>query len=224
MSRLQRDLHIVQIHVHTYTQIHLYVQIRSTNTYIYIYLHRTLYIVHYTPTKYILHDISYNCTGLYQIVVYRLVLYCIVLYLYHIVLYWRVSNHSVLYCSEYCVGRSYNIQCIVLYCFVYGFNHTLCRSCRLVAASHSLRLQTLYRLHHREKQDTRLHCTAGPSKVLVRPVKCTTLDVHIVYAYNMMRNTPKHLMSFCTASYKPSALSNRQSSLSVPAFYLSTDI
>ena len=56
--------------------------------------------------------------------------------------------------------------------------------------------------------------------MLVRPVKCTTLDVHIVYAYNMMRNTPKHLMSFCTASYKPSALSNRQSSLSVPAFYL----
>ena len=77
-----------------------------------------------------------------------------------------------------------------------------------------------FRLHHREKQDTRLHCTAGPSKMLVRPVKCTTLDVHIVYAYNMMRNTPKHLMSFCTASYKPSALSNRQSSLSVPAFYL----
>ena len=128
-----------------YTQIHMYVQIHSTNTYICIYLHRTLYIVHYTPTKYILHDISYNCTGLYQIVVYRLVLYCIVLYLYHIVLYWRVSNHSVLYCSEYCVGRSYNIQCIVLYCFVYGFNHTLCRSCRLVAASYSLRLQTLSR-------------------------------------------------------------------------------
>ena len=25
----------------------------------------------------------------------------------------------------------------------------------------------------------------------------------------MLRNTPKHLMSFCTASYKPSALSNR---------------
>ena len=25
----------------------------------------------------------------------------------------------------------------------------------------------------------------------------------------MMRNTPKHLMSFCTASYKPSALFNR---------------
>ena len=152
-NTLVRTIHVhtyTQIHLYvqytyTHTQIHLYVQIRSTNTYIYIYLHRTLYTVHYTPTKYILHDISYNCTGLYQIVVYRLVLYCIVLYLYHIVLYWRVSNHSVLYCSEYCVGRSYNIQCIVLYCFVYGVNHTVCRSCRLVAASHSLRLQTLYR-------------------------------------------------------------------------------
>ena len=35
----------------------------------------------------------------------------------------------------------------------------------------------------------------------------TTFIVHS--AYNMLRNTPKHLMSFCTASYKPSALFNR---------------
>ena len=59
----------------------------------------------------------------------------------------------------------------------------------------------------------------------------TTFIVHS--AYNMLRNTPKHLMSFCTASYKPSALFNRAeplpynlpvvgpTSLSVPAGYLS---